>query len=97
MVALLVIMAQTGSFVPATNLSFGIIDRIFTRIGASDNLVAGQSTFMMEMVDAANLVNNSTENSLIIADELGRGTSTYDGLAIAWSIAEFLHNSDNRP
>lgn len=97
MVALITIMAQTGSFVPATRVSLGIVDRIFTRIGASDNLVAGQSTFMLEMVDAANLVNNSSGNSLIIADELGRGTSTYDGLAIAWSIAEYLHNSEEAP
>ncbi|MCY3413307.1 MAG: DNA mismatch repair protein MutS [Candidatus Heimdallarchaeota archaeon] len=97
MTALLVIMAQIGSFVPASAMSLGVIDRIFTRIGASDNLVAGQSTFLVEMVDAANLVNNATEHSLIIADELGRGTSTYDGLAIAWSIAEYLHNSSNPP
>ena len=95
--ALIAIMAQMGSFVPAESAELGVIDRIFTRIGASDNLVAGQSTFMLEMVDAANLVNNSTDRSLIIADELGRGTSTYDGLAIAWSIAEFLHNSENSP
>ncbi len=97
MTALLTIMAQVGSFVPADKMELGIVDRIFTRIGASDNLVAGQSTFMMEMVDAANLVNNSTSNSLIIADELGRGTSTYDGLAIAWSITEYLHNDENSP
>ncbi len=97
MTALITIMAQTGCFVPAKSLSMGIVDRIFTRIGASDNLVAGQSTFMLEMVDAANLVNNSTSRSLIIADELGRGTSTYDGLAIAWSIAEYLHNSPESP
>jgi DNA mismatch repair protein MutS len=95
--ALIVIMAQMGSFVPASHVDLGVIDRIFTRIGASDNLVAGQSTFMLEMVDAANLVNNCTERSLIIADELGRGTSTYDGLAIAWSIAEYLHNLPNSP
>lgn len=95
--ALIVIMAQMGSYVPASNVDLGVIDRIFTRIGASDNLVAGQSTFMLEMVDAANLVNNCTERSLIIADELGRGTSTYDGLAIAWSIAEYLHNLPNSP
>jgi DNA mismatch repair protein MutS len=95
--ALIAIMAQMGSYVPADNLEMGVIDRIFTRIGASDNLVAGQSTFMLEMVDAANLVNNSTDRSLIIADELGRGTSTYDGLAIAWSIAEYLHNSESSP
>ena len=95
--ALIVIMAQIGSFVPASKAEMGIVDRIFTRIGASDNLVAGQSTFMLEMIDAANLVNNCTERSLIIADELGRGTSTYDGLAIAWSIAEYLHDLPNSP
>ncbi len=95
--ALTVIMAQMGSYVPAKSVDMGIIDRIFTRIGASDNLVAGQSTFMLEMADAANLVNNSTDRSLIIADELGRGTSTYDGLAIAWSIVEHLHNNSSPP
>ena len=95
--ALIVIMAQIGSYVPARSVELGVTDRIFTRIGASDNLVSGQSTFMMEMIDAANLVNNSTENSLVIADELGRGTSTYDGLAIAWAIAEHLHNSPRSP
>lgn len=97
MVALNIIMAQTGSFVPASNMKLGIFDRIFTRIGASDNLIAGQSTFMVEMLDAANFVNNSTNRSLIIADEIGRGTSTYDGLAIAWAIAEYLHNSEKKP
>lgn len=97
MTALIAIMTQIGSFVPAEGVELGVLDRIFTRIGASDNLVAGQSTFMLEMVDAANLVNNSTGRSLIIADELGRGTSTYDGLAIAWSIAEFLHNAEESP
>ncbi|MCE7733457.1 MAG: DNA mismatch repair protein MutS [Candidatus Heimdallarchaeota archaeon] len=95
--ALIAIMGHMGSFVPAKHVDLGVIDRIFTRIGASDNLVAGQSTFMLEMVDAANLVNNCTERSLIIADELGRGTSTYDGLAIAWSISEYLHNLPNSP
>jgi DNA mismatch repair protein MutS len=95
--ALIVIMAQMGSYVPAKQIRMGVTDRIFTRIGASDNLVAGQSTFMLEMIDAANLVNNCTEKSLIIADELGRGTSTYDGLAIAWSIAEYLHNLPKSP
>ncbi len=97
MVGLISIMAHMGSFVPANNVKIGLIDRIFTRIGASDNLAAGQSTFMLEMIDAANIVNNSTEKSLVIADELGRGTSTYDGLAIAWSIAEYLHNKSNSP
>jgi DNA mismatch repair protein MutS len=96
-VAIISIMAQMGSYVPAETVELGVIDRIFTRIGASDNLVAGQSTFMLEMIDAANLVNNSTEHSLVIADELGRGTSTYDGLAIAWSIAEYLHKKERSP
>ncbi len=96
-VALNVIMAQIGCFIPCSAATIGIVDRIFTRIGASDNLIAGQSTFMVEMLDAANLVNNSTTRSLIIADELGRGTSTYDGLAIAWAIAEHLHNSEAKP
>jgi len=96
-VGLIAIMAQMGSYVPAEQVEMGVVDRIFTRIGASDNLVAGQSTFMLEMIDAANLVNNSTDRSLVIADELGRGTSTYDGLAIAWSIAEYLHNKEGSP
>ena len=96
-VGLIAIMAQMGSYVPAEKVEMGIVDRIFTRIGASDNLVAGQSTFMLEMIDAANLVNNSTDRSLVIADELGRGTSTYDGLAIAWSIAEYLHKKPGSP
>ena len=97
MVAINVIMAQIGSFVPAEALALGIFDRIFTRIGASDNLIAGQSTFLVEMLDAANFVNNCTERSLIIADEIGRGTSTYDGLAIAWAISEYLHNNPAKP
>jgi DNA mismatch repair protein MutS len=91
-VALIVLMAQIGSFVPATRAEIGLVDRIFTRVGASDDLSRGQSTFMVEMNETANIVNNATERSLIILDEIGRGTSTFDGLSIAWSVAEFLHD-----
>jgi DNA mismatch repair protein MutS len=86
------LMAQIGSFVPATSAEIGLVDRIFTRVGASDDLARGQSTFMVEMNETANIVNNATEHSLIILDEIGRGTSTFDGLSIAWSVAEFLHD-----
>ncbi|MFN4242251.1 MAG: DNA mismatch repair protein MutS [Tepidisphaerales bacterium] len=89
-VALLVLMAQVGSFVPAKSATVGVVDRLFTRIGASDELHAGQSTFMVEMTETANLLNNATERSLVILDEIGRGTSTLDGLALAWAIAEHL-------
>ena len=91
-VALIVLMAQIGSFVPATSADIGIVDRIFTRVGANDDLARGQSTFMVEMNETANIVNNATERSLVILDEIGRGTSTFDGLSIAWSVAEFLHD-----
>ncbi|HEX6565709.1 MAG TPA: DNA mismatch repair protein MutS [Chthoniobacterales bacterium] len=91
-VALLVLMAQIGSFIPAKAATIGIVDRIFTRVGASDDLARGQSTFMVEMNETANIVNNATERSLIILDEIGRGTSTFDGLSIAWSVAEYLHD-----
>src|SRR5438874_1653405 len=91
-VALIVLMAQVGRFVPATRAEIGLVDRIFTRVGASDDLSRGQSTFMVEMNETANIVNNATERSLIILDEIGRGTSTFDGLSIAWSVAEFLHD-----
>ena len=91
-IALLVLMAQIGSFIPAKSATVGIVDRIFTRVGASDDLARGQSTFMVEMNETANIVNNATERSLIILDEIGRGTSTFDGLSIAWSVAEHLHD-----
>ena len=89
-VALIALMAQTGSFVPADEASVGICDKLFTRVGASDDLARGQSTFMVEMCEVANIVANATENSLLILDEIGRGTSTFDGLAIAWSVLEFI-------
>lgn len=89
-VALIAIMAQIGSFVPAKSAHIGVIDKVFTRIGASDDLSRGQSTFMVEMTETANILNNSTPRSLVILDEIGRGTSTYDGISIAWSVAEYL-------
>ena len=91
-VALIVLMAQIGSFIPAAEAEIGIVDRIFTRVGASDDLSRGQSTFMVEMNETANIVNNATDRSLVILDEIGRGTSTFDGLSIAWSVAEYLHD-----
>jgi DNA mismatch repair protein MutS len=92
--ALIVIMAQLGSFVPASYASVGIVDRIFTRVGAFDDLASGQSTFMIEMVELANILNNATSKSLILLDEIGRGTSTYDGFSIAKAVVEFIHNKD---
>jgi DNA mismatch repair protein MutS len=91
-VALLMLLAQIGSYVPAKNATVGIADRIFTRVGASDELSRGQSTFMVEMTEAANILNNATPRSLVILDEIGRGTSTYDGVSLAWAITEYLHH-----
>jgi len=91
-VALIVLLAQIGSFVPVSSATIGVVDRIFTRIGAREDIAAGQSTFMVEMVEAANILNNATPRSLIILDEIGRGTSTYDGLSIARAVAEYIHN-----
>ncbi len=88
--ALIVILAQTGSRVPADYVKLGLVDRIFTRVGASDDLTLGQSTFMVEMIETANIINSATEKSFILLDEIGRGTSTYDGVAIAWSVAEYI-------
>jgi len=95
--ALIVLMAQIGSFVPAQAADLGIIDKVFTRVGASDNISSGESTFMVEMNETASILNNISERSLILLDEIGRGTSTYDGISIAWAIAEFLHQSALKP
>ncbi len=95
-VALIAIMAQMGSFVPAKSAHIGLIDKVFTRIGASDDLARGQSTFMVEMTETANILNNATSRSLVILDEIGRGTSTYDGISIAWSVAEYLLTTEGK-
>ncbi|KKK72755.1 hypothetical protein LCGC14_2900700 [marine sediment metagenome] len=95
-VAILVVMAQIGSFIPAKAAKIGIVDRVFSRIGASDDLARGQSTFMVEMIETANILNNTTNKSLIILDEIGRGTSTYDGISIAWAVVEYLINTENK-
>jgi DNA mismatch repair protein MutS len=90
-VALIVIMAQMGSYVPAMRARLGVVDRVFTRVGAFDDLTRGQSTFMVEMIEAATILNCSTDRSLLILDEIGRGTSTFDGLSIAWAVVEYIH------
>ncbi|MBG6110258.1 DNA mismatch repair protein MutS [Flavobacterium sp. CG_9.10] len=95
--ALIVLLAQMGSFVPADSLRMGIIDKIFTRVGASDNISMGESTFMVEMNETASILNNISDRSLVLLDEIGRGTSTYDGISIAWAIAEFLHEHPSKP
>ena len=92
-VALITLMAQIGCYVPATEAKIGVVDRIFTRVGASDNLVRGESTFMVEMIETANILNAASERSLLVLDEIGRGTSTFDGISIAWSVAEHIHNT----
>ena len=92
-IAIIALLAQSGSFVPATKCELGIVDKLFTRVGASDNLAGGESTFLVEMNETANILNNATNNSLVILDEIGRGTSTFDGLSIAWSVSEFLAES----
>jgi DNA mismatch repair protein MutS len=95
--ALVVLMAQMGSFVPATQAKMGIVDKLFTRVGASDNISMGASTFMVEMNETASILNTLSERSLVLLDEIGRGTSTYDGISIAWAIAEYLHEHPFHP
>lgn len=95
--ALIVLLAQIGSFVPAKHVEMGVVDKIFTRVGASDNISIGESTFMVEMNEAAAIINNISSRSLILLDEIGRGTSTYDGISIAWAITEFLHDHPYKP
>ena len=89
--ALIVLLAQMGSYVPAQNATIGVVDKIFTRVGASDNISMGESTFMVEMNETSSILNNLSDRSLILLDEIGRGTSTYDGISIAWAISEYLH------
>lgn len=96
-IGLIVLLAQAGAFVPAKSARIGLVDRIFTRVGASDNLARGESTFLVEMNEAANILNNATDRSLALLDEVGRGTSTFDGLSIAWAMTEYLHNGKRKP
>ena len=95
--ALIVLLAQIGSFVPAEEVKMGVVDKIFTRVGASDNISQGESTFMTEMNESASILNNISEKSLVLLDEIGRGTSTYDGISIAWAITEYLHDHPSSP
>ena len=94
--ALITLMAQIGSYVPAKSAQIGIVDKIFTRVGASDNISSGESTFMVEMNETACILNNLSDRSLVLLDEIGRGTSTYDGVSIAWATASYLHNNHHR-
>jgi DNA mismatch repair protein MutS len=93
--AIIALMAQIGSYVPAASAQIGLVDRIFTRIGAQDEIHAGQSTFMVEMMETARILNQATSRSLVVLDEIGRGTSTFDGLSIAWAVAEYLHERED--
>jgi len=93
---LIVLLAQIGSFVPAAEACIGVVDRIFTRVGASDNLARGQSTFMVEMIETAHILHHATDRSLVLLDEIGRGTSTFDGISIAWSVVEYLHDAPGK-
>ncbi len=95
--ALIVFLAQIGSFVPAKAARIGLVDKIFTRVGASDNISMGESTFMVEMNETASILNNISDRSLVLLDEIGRGTSTYDGISIAWAISEYLHEHPAKP
>jgi DNA mismatch repair protein MutS len=96
-IGLIQVLAQMGSWIPAESARLGIVDRLFTRVGASDNLARGQSTFLVEMIETANILHNATDSSLVLLDEIGRGTATFDGLAIAWSVSEWIHDGPAKP